>query len=58
MQLGTFSSDQLLKLAVLAFMYGSPDVSVYCFMEYDKRHGTEIAGELVSMCSSVPERKE
>lgn len=45
-QLDVFSDDQLLKLAVLASMYGSPDVSVYGFMEYDKRHGTEIAGEL------------
>jgi FkbM family methyltransferase len=47
-QLDAFSDDQLLKLAVLASMYGSPDVSVYCSMEYDKRHGTAIVGELVS----------
>lgn len=46
MQLNAFSSDQFLKLAVLASMYGSPDVSVYCFKEYDKRQGTDISREL------------
>lgn len=48
MHLDAFSPEQLLKLAVLAFMYGSPDVSVFCFTEYDKRQGTTITQELVS----------
>ncbi len=48
MEFDAFSSDQLLKLAVLASMYGSQDVSTYCLKEYDKRQGTEIYRELLS----------
>lgn len=47
-RLDAISPDQLLKLAVLATMYGSPDVSVYCFQEYDRRQGTGISHELMS----------
>lgn len=47
-ELGGFSSDQLLKLAVFTFMYGSPDVAIYCLTEYDKRQGTDIIRELQS----------
>lgn len=53
MQLDAFSSDdQLLKQAVLALMYGCPDVSVYCLMEYDRRHGTAIAQELLAFAGT------
>lgn len=48
MNLGAISPEQLLKLAVLATMYGSPDVTLGCFMEYDRRRGTGIAQELLS----------
>lgn len=46
MNLAAFSSDQLLKLAVLMFMYGSPDVSIYCLTEYDDRYGTGLINEM------------
>ncbi|MEW6330094.1 MAG: FkbM family methyltransferase [Pseudomonadota bacterium] len=42
------SPDQLLKLAILAAMYGSPDVSVYCLQEYDRRRATATSRELMS----------
>lgn len=48
MRLEAISTEQLLKLAVLASMYGSPDVSVCCFAEYDKRKTTKITQELIS----------
>ncbi|MBI3778768.1 MAG: FkbM family methyltransferase [Gammaproteobacteria bacterium] len=47
-RLGANSPRQLLKLAILAAMYGSPDVSVYCLQEYDRRQGTGISRELMS----------
>jgi len=48
MHLNAFSADQLLKQAVIALMYNCPDVSVYCLTEYDKRHNTAIAQELLA----------
>ncbi len=45
-KLDAFSSDQLLRLAVFTFIYGSPDVSIYCLTEYDRRQGTDIIREL------------
>lgn len=35
-------SDKLLKMGVLTFMYGSPDVAFQCFKHYDDKHGTDI----------------
>lgn len=57
MQLYAISPDQILKLAVLASMYGSPDVSVYCIKEYDDRLGTEIGRELANLigATTVPQ---
>jgi len=57
LHLDAFSSDQLLKQAVLALMYGSQDVSLYCLMEYDKRHSTTIARELVFAFTGTSNRK-
>jgi len=48
MNLGSVSLDQLLKLAVLAFIYGSLDVTINCLMEYDRRQGTGMTQELFS----------
>jgi FkbM family methyltransferase len=39
-------SDKLLKLGMLSFIYGSPDLAFYCFRHYDERHGTQIIQEL------------
>ena len=36
------SSSKLLKLGLLAFIYGSPDLTHYCFKFYDEKNGTGI----------------
>jgi FkbM family methyltransferase len=46
MKLEACSSAQLLKLAVLAMIYGRADVSVYCLREVDGREGTSLCSEL------------
>jgi FkbM family methyltransferase len=38
---------QLLKLAVLALVYGSPDVAFYAVSRYDTRRGTQLADALL-----------
>lgn len=37
------TSPQLLKMAVLANLYKSPDVAGVCFLEYDRRAGTDLS---------------
>ena len=36
------SSGKLLKMGLLAFIYGSPDVAFYCFKCYDEKKGTSL----------------
>ena len=38
-------SDKLLKLGVLAFLYGSQDLTHHCFEHYDKLNRTELSKE-------------
>lgn len=45
------SSEQLLKLAILAYIYQSPDVAVMCFTEYDKREATNISGKFMELAN-------
>ena len=45
------SPDQLLKLAVLSYIYQSPDVTVMCFSEYDKHEGTNIANQFMEFAN-------
>jgi FkbM family methyltransferase len=40
------SPTQLLKLAIVAFLYGSLDVTINCLMEYDRRRNTRITQEI------------
>jgi hypothetical protein len=35
--------QQLLKLSVLAAVYGSPDLSYFCLAHYDTKTGTNLA---------------
>lgn len=35
-------SGKLLKMGLLAFIYGSPDVTFHCFKHYDEKMGTSI----------------
>lgn len=36
------TDEQLVKMGIIADMYGSPDLAVVCFMEYDRRRQTQI----------------
>ena len=40
------SSSKLLKLGMLAFIYGSPDVTFQCFKNYDEKNATNIQKSL------------
>jgi FkbM family methyltransferase len=42
-QLSRFSSQQLLKYAVISNLYKSLDVALLCILEHDKREGTHLA---------------
>jgi len=49
--LSHLSTDQLLKLGILAFLYTSPDITFFCFSEYDKREGVNLTQELLALGS-------
>lgn len=48
-KLSTISSDSLLKLGILGYMYGSPDLTFHCFQEYDERENTDLHQEFTRM---------
>ncbi len=48
-ELPKLSSTKLLKLGILAYIYGSKDVSYLCFKTYDERAETNIAQEMLSI---------
>lgn len=41
------NEEQLFKLAIIALIYDSPDVAVFCLSEYDRRNATHVAKELL-----------
>ncbi len=43
------SSDQLLKMGILTFIYDSPDILFYCVRKYDERNRTNIYQELLNL---------
>ena len=46
-------SVKLLKLGLLAFIYGSPDVAFYCFNKYDEKNGTDVHKALLNIGKKV-----
>ena len=44
-------NDGLLKLATLAFLYNSPDLSFYCLAQFDNKNQTSTHQEMVSLFS-------
>jgi FkbM family methyltransferase len=40
------TGQQLLKMGVISVLYGSPDVSYYCFHEYDRRNSTTLHNQI------------
>ena len=47
-KLSKLTSTQLLKMGILSYIYGSPDVSYFCFQKYDEREKTNIWQETFS----------
>lgn len=43
------SSEKLLKMGVLSYMYGSPDVAFYCMKKFDDINQTNIHQELLNL---------
>lgn len=43
------SSDQLLKMGILTFIYDSPDILFYCVRKYDEKNRTNIYQELLNL---------
>jgi FkbM family methyltransferase len=41
-------SLKLLKMGILSFLYGSPDVAFFCFKTYDVKNNTNIAHDIFS----------
>lgn len=44
-KLDMLTLDQLCKLSIISALYGSPDLCYFCFLEHDKRCGSELAKE-------------
>lgn len=43
------SKTQLLKLSILGFIYGSPDLTYYCLRHFDSGHGTNLHQEFLNI---------
>ena len=39
-------NSQLLKLSVFSYLYGSPDLTVFCLLNYDKKNKTDMVEQL------------
>lgn len=46
-RLSDLAPEKLLKMGVLAYMYGSPDVAFLCFKKYDEEKGTNFSQEMI-----------
>lgn len=42
LKVADLSADKLLKMGLLTFLYGSPDVTFHCFKCYDEKNGTNL----------------
>lgn len=51
-KLDNLSDEQLLKLSVIACLYGSPDLSYHCLARFDHRHGSGFAEQWLSQIQS------
>ncbi len=48
-KLSSIIPSKLLKMGILSFLYGSPDVAYLCFKKYDERKNTNISQKMLSM---------
>lgn len=51
-KISELSPQKLLKLGLLAQLFGSPDLSYRCFQHYDKLSGTDLKGSFLNLSSS------
>lgn len=47
-KLSGLAPDRLLKMALLSFMYGSPDVACFCLIKYDEIENSSLYDEFVN----------
>ena len=52
-KISELSSSQLLKMGLITFIYGSPDVTFHCFKNYDEKNGTSIHKALFDLENKV-----
>ena len=48
------SSEALLKLALLSYIYGSSDLTLYCLKSHDEREGTDLFNKLLNSSLNNP----
>jgi hypothetical protein len=48
------NDEKLLKLSLLAAVYGSPDLAAYCLTKYDERNGSLLAKEWMQIATRNP----
>ena len=53
-RIAEMSADQLLKLAVIANVCNSLDITLYCLMEFDRREGTSITRRFIDEANIGP----
>lgn len=44
-----FNPEKLLKMGILTYLYGSPDVSYHCFKIFDEQHKTTILSQMLTL---------
>lgn len=55
-ELPKLSSSKLLKMGLLAFIYGSPDVTFQCFKNYDEINGTSLHTALFDLDNMIEQQ--
>ena len=43
LEINQLNDIQLLKLSIFAFLYGSPDLTFFCLLNYDKKRQTNVS---------------
>ena len=51
-------ADKQLKLGLISFIYGSPDVAFQCFKTYDEKKGTGIHATLFDLDERIKKQKK
>lgn len=49
LDISNFNPEKKLKMGILTYLYGSPDVSFHCFQLFDEQHGTSISAQMLTL---------